>query len=638
MVKNMASPLGILLKLRVDSDPMGRSPSIDDQARYILDTALAINGQTHQPVGITFSTDQAQSDRIKVEYKKPTDQQTKIEIKGDSNQEQVMRRVEELLWPAAPNKYQGLQHAFQVLPISTCARDAKGGVKEVDDKVIAQETDSIKQMLMKADGVTVLGWQNQDFNDHTERHFAIGGGSDDKLTPAQHQTIEKQFELWMQSYRWASILPAISLRGNNDGFHLLVPAILNHLKPPADLKSQGLRDGYNFLLETFAQYYGLDKSKLELDDNFYKLLTDTLKHNPLVQQMVLGPVLREFAQRRDPTINGTAQLMLAQVESSVGQHLGIKLYSQDGKDISPSIHEQKSTIKHWVVDSAAHPVRYQLPKPIDHAQPQPFNEREELRKVFGDEALAREIDEIDPAKGQAGDPARLQHLLRAAVQRVVDPGLVSIAESLPKHDRLAQDAKAVATGLTGEEQTAMTELLDDIKKLEDEVNDAPTPHKVDDLLKKKKEVLGNIHEASKHVTVTPAQPAPHLTTTAAVTTRADSEYYVQRWAQKTQNKVTDLKLQGSPDTKTKLETLAHSIDKRAQIDEKQVGGETVYTITWFAKDQTQHAEFVDKFQETLKQKDWVKPGAQRDISKEVKEAIVDELVYGSPRSPGGRGG
>lgn len=135
------------------------------QAIQILDNVRALhdNGKGYHQVGLTYSANQGQTEKIKKVYGQ---HQWNTETTG-SNQAEVITQIEKLL--AAD--YKDLQTVFRIIPITTipthsAATDA--------DKAKLIEIDLADTKKFLEAGNAVMGWQNQD--SHPNKPYAIGGG------------------------------------------------------------------------------------------------------------------------------------------------------------------------------------------------------------------------------------------------------------------------------------------------------------------------------------------------------------------------------------------------------------------------------------------------------------------------------
>lgn len=98
-------------------------------------------------------------------------------------------------------------------------------------------------------------------------------------------------------------LPRISGTLNNCAVHAVVPEIMEQIVEFALLEEQEVavpeNVAYQKLKNLFAEYYELqDLTWKKLKD----LLTESVNNNPLAQQLVLGPVLRDFMRSEAPAV------------------------------------------------------------------------------------------------------------------------------------------------------------------------------------------------------------------------------------------------------------------------------------------------------------------------------------------------
>ncbi|QLZ68879.1 hypothetical protein FOLKNPGA_01659 [Legionella sp. PC1000] len=153
-----------IVPFRVDFEKNGTSISSRDQAIKILDEVARLHANGAKTVGITYSANQAQTDKIIDTYNKGG---WKTGTNG-ANQASVISEIEQLL---TEPKYQHLKGVYRTVPITTMKFDSKGNAGPADD-------DSVKKSLSHAsqfmdDGGVLLGWTNQKT---PEGRLAIGGG------------------------------------------------------------------------------------------------------------------------------------------------------------------------------------------------------------------------------------------------------------------------------------------------------------------------------------------------------------------------------------------------------------------------------------------------------------------------------
>lgn len=153
------------------------------QAELILNTVSDFNKHGYKHVGITYSSNNEQSQKITKTY---ADKKWKTEING-SNQAQVIANIELLL---ETPEYQHLKNVFRILPITTCA--LPGGIGTVKQEWLERDFKYIETFIAKKSHV-VLGWQNEAANNWRPKKYAIGGGVSsqlDALVPGSQQTQE----------------------------------------------------------------------------------------------------------------------------------------------------------------------------------------------------------------------------------------------------------------------------------------------------------------------------------------------------------------------------------------------------------------------------------------------------------------
>ena len=150
----------------------------EEQARVILAEVDRLHKLGAKTVGITYSANQGQTDKILDVYAKG---QWKTGTSG-SNQASVMNEVEKLL--GTPN-YKHLHNVFRIIPITTMKYNPKA--MAADDASVKKSLDNANQFM--ANGGVLLGWQNQATK---TGNLAIGGGVAAGVQPAgQKQMIDQ---------------------------------------------------------------------------------------------------------------------------------------------------------------------------------------------------------------------------------------------------------------------------------------------------------------------------------------------------------------------------------------------------------------------------------------------------------------
>ncbi|KTD72572.1 hypothetical protein [Legionella tucsonensis] len=153
-----------IVPFRVDFEKNGSSVSSRDQAIQILDEVARLHANGAKTVGITYSANQDQTDKITDTYKKGS---WKTGTNG-ANQAAVISQIEQLL---TEPKYQHLQSVYRTVPITTMKYDSKGKAVPTDDTSVKQSLSHASQ-FMEGGGV-LLGWTNQKT---PQGSLAIGGG------------------------------------------------------------------------------------------------------------------------------------------------------------------------------------------------------------------------------------------------------------------------------------------------------------------------------------------------------------------------------------------------------------------------------------------------------------------------------
>lgn len=166
------------------------------QAEMILEEVNYFYQKGYKQVGITYSANHDQTEKINQDYKNG---QWYTGTSG-ANQADVMSHVESLL--KTDSRYAHLQSVFRILPITTCEHE--GAATKVDEKKMDQWLDHDLQNVnnfMKQDKNVVIGWQNQLTKDNKAAPFAIGGGvSQAQLTAQQNQKIQTCLSQLHQNY------------------------------------------------------------------------------------------------------------------------------------------------------------------------------------------------------------------------------------------------------------------------------------------------------------------------------------------------------------------------------------------------------------------------------------------------------
>lgn len=156
-------PNGIV-PFRVDFEKNGTSVSSRAQAIQILDEVARLHANGAKTVGITYSANQDQTDKITDTYKKGG---WKTGTNG-ANQAAVISQIEQLL---TEPKYQHLQSVYRTVPITTMKFDSKGKAVPADDTSVKESLKHASQFMK--DGGVLLGWTNQKT---PQGSLAIGGG------------------------------------------------------------------------------------------------------------------------------------------------------------------------------------------------------------------------------------------------------------------------------------------------------------------------------------------------------------------------------------------------------------------------------------------------------------------------------
>ncbi|MCW8419421.1 hypothetical protein OQJ18_00415 [Fluoribacter dumoffii] len=172
-----------IVPFQVDFAKNGTPVSSRDQAIKILDEVNRLHANGAKKVGITYSANQAQTDKIIDTYQKGG---WKTGTNG-ANQASVVAQIEQLL---TTPKYQHLQGVYQTVPITTMQYDSKGNPKPADPSSVKKSLEHASQ-FMDSGGV-LLGWTNQKT---PQGSLAIGGG-----VASAVQTIgqKKMINEWVQ--------------------------------------------------------------------------------------------------------------------------------------------------------------------------------------------------------------------------------------------------------------------------------------------------------------------------------------------------------------------------------------------------------------------------------------------------------
>lgn len=167
-----------IVPFRVDFEKDGTSVSSRAQAIKILDEVARLHANGAKTVGITYSANKDQTDKIIDTYNKGG---WKTGTSG-ANQATVISEIEQLL---TEPKYKHLQSVYRTVPITTMEYDSKGKPAPAKDTAVKQSLDHASQ-FMESGGV-LLGWTNQKT---PPGKLAIGGGvAAGVQTPGQKQMI-----------------------------------------------------------------------------------------------------------------------------------------------------------------------------------------------------------------------------------------------------------------------------------------------------------------------------------------------------------------------------------------------------------------------------------------------------------------
>ncbi|HEV2614957.1 MAG TPA: hypothetical protein VGV92_09710 [Gammaproteobacteria bacterium] len=173
----MEEEKGAFIPFRMDYSTKEKKPgelTNEQQADRILENVRKLKDQGYEKVGITYSANRQQADKIRGAYEQG---KWKVGIKG-SNQAEVMAIVEKKL---SETRNSDLRSVFQVLPLTTMDKKQKGNL---DPKCFEEDKKFIDSFIENKNSV-VLGWQNQDSNDQkTDSKFAVGGGRTKETTSA----------------------------------------------------------------------------------------------------------------------------------------------------------------------------------------------------------------------------------------------------------------------------------------------------------------------------------------------------------------------------------------------------------------------------------------------------------------------
>ncbi|KTD65594.1 hypothetical protein Lsan_0748 [Legionella santicrucis] len=176
-------PNGIV-PFHVDFKKNGIDVSSREQAIIILDEVAKLHAHGSKSVGITYSANQEQTDKILDTYRKGGWQTGII----GSNQASVIFEIERLLTKA---KYQHLQGVYRTIPITTM-KYCNGQAMTADEPSVQKSLEHASQFM--ANGGMLLGWINQCT---PQGHLAIGGG-----VAANVQTLgqKQMINHWVQSH------------------------------------------------------------------------------------------------------------------------------------------------------------------------------------------------------------------------------------------------------------------------------------------------------------------------------------------------------------------------------------------------------------------------------------------------------
>ncbi|WP_115710643.1 hypothetical protein [Legionella sainthelensi] len=176
-------PNGIV-PFQVDFKKNGIDVSSKEQAIIILDEVAKLHADGAKTVGITYSANQSQTDKILDTYTKGDWQTGTI----GSNQASVIFEIEKLL---TETKYQHLQGVYRTIPITTM-KYSNGRAMTADDPSVQKSIEHASEFM--ANGGILLGWRNQNT---PQGHLAIGGG-----VAANVQTLDQKHIInkWLQSH------------------------------------------------------------------------------------------------------------------------------------------------------------------------------------------------------------------------------------------------------------------------------------------------------------------------------------------------------------------------------------------------------------------------------------------------------
>ncbi|KTD57143.1 hypothetical protein Lsai_1747 [Legionella sainthelensi] len=176
-------PNGIV-PFQVDFKKNGIDVSSKEQAIIILDEVAKLHAHGAKTVGITYSANQSQTDKILDTYRKGDWQTGTI----GSNQASVIFEIEKLL---TETKYQHLQGVYRTIPITTM-KYSNGRAMTADDPSVQKSIEHASEFM--ANGGMLLGWRNQST---PQGHLAIGGG-----VAANVQTLDQKHIInkWVQSH------------------------------------------------------------------------------------------------------------------------------------------------------------------------------------------------------------------------------------------------------------------------------------------------------------------------------------------------------------------------------------------------------------------------------------------------------
>lgn len=152
-----------------------------EQAKTILNEVDRLHKLGAKTVGITYSANQDQTDKILATYANKNQWKTRT---AGSNQAMVINNIEKLL---ETSDYQHLQSVYRTVPITT--------MKYVNHTAMPADNSSVQKSLTNANqfianGGVLLGWQNQFTK---PGHLAIGGGVAAKVQTNEQKEMINQW-------------------------------------------------------------------------------------------------------------------------------------------------------------------------------------------------------------------------------------------------------------------------------------------------------------------------------------------------------------------------------------------------------------------------------------------------------------